>query len=125
MQTTASSTTTPPARCCSTRTEQAGWPRFGSPTWAPAWRSPTSTSWWCEHRKIGEPPHCEMTCRGGALRGSKDPDARPQRRALLRRDDRQQQIVLAPVAEVERGLAAVDRDRPVARIVVQERPTAG
>src|SRR5215471_2503966 len=48
----------------------------------------------------------------------------PGRRGLLR-DDRQQQEVLTAAAEVERGLAAVDRHRAVARIVVQERAVAG
>src|SRR5260370_10633186 len=40
-------------------------------------------------------------------------------------NDRQQQEVLPPAAEMDRGLAAVDRHRPVARIVVQERAAAG
>src|SRR5215510_6525036 len=45
--------------------------------------------------------------------------------ASLLRNDRQQQVVLLALVEVDGGLAAVDLDRAVARVVVQERAAAG
>src|SRR5262245_3992428 len=43
----------------------------------------------------------------------------------LLRNDRQQQVVLLALVEVDGGLAAVDLDRAVARVVVEERAAAG
>src|SRR6185312_3488858 len=48
-----------------------------------------------------------------------------RRRCLARWNDWQQYEILAPVSQVQRRLATVDFQRPVARIVVQERPVPG
>src|SRR5947207_15707601 len=56
----------------------------------------------------------------GAARGHL---GRLRRRRLRFRaigNDRQQQEILSSAADMDRGLAAIDRDRPVARVVVQE-----